>query len=164
MITTERLHIVPLDYMDLVRYISQRHGGIIKTDADEKEIYEKVVVPMLQCDEKYHPYFTIWVVYFEDRIIAEVGFKGVVNEHGVIEIWIEVLSNERGKGFGTEIIEGMCKWVNETGSVGFVGASILPENEASKKIFLKNQFQYACNNQGFGIYFKTIETNILWHK
>lgn len=156
MIRTERLNIIPLPYMELVRHIA-KHDGFIKNDEDEKKVYEYTVIPMLsEDDEQKHLFYTIWLAYNKGKVVVECGFLRPVNEHGVVEIWLDVIEGYREKGYGTEAVKGMVEWVKDKG-VGFVGASIEPENKASQKVFLKNGFQYACDNQGMNIYFKTIK-------
>jgi len=156
MIRTERLNIIPLPYMDLVRYIQKREG-FIKTDEDELKVYDYTVKPMLEEDDEHkHLFYTIWLGYHKGEKIVECGFLRPVNEYGVVEVWIEVKDNERGKGYGKEAINGLSEWAKRENSIKFIGASVEPINKQSKKMLEKCGFQYALDNQGMNIFFKEI--------
>lgn len=156
MVHTERLNIVPLDYMELVRYIGEREG-FIKTDEDERKVYEYTVQPMLAEPKHRHLFYTIWLGYDKQEPVVECGFLRPVNEHGVVEIWTEVKEDKRGKGYGTEAINGLSEWAKTDERIKFIGASVEPDNDISKAMLTKCGFLYACDNQGMNIFYKTLK-------
>jgi UDP-2,4-diacetamido-2,4,6-trideoxy-beta-L-altropyranose hydrolase len=80
-------------------------------------------------------------------------FMGVNSGHpvGVVRIDIEALKaevslyvspDEYGKGYGTELVGLGVKWIKENFSnIALAYAKVSAQNTASKKVFLKNNFE-----------------------
>lgn len=155
MIVTERLEIKPLNYIELIKYIHSRNWHI-KTDEDERKIYEYTVKPMLEEPEEKHLFYTFWHGFYEGEHILDIGLLRPPNEHKVVEIWCHVDENYWGQGFGTEAIIAFTDWCDGIEGIDFVGASVEPSNEASKKMLLKSGYKYATDNLGMNIFFANL--------
>jgi len=149
---SERLKIVSLSFNELVDYVTSRKG-FVKSEDDEMKVWEKTIIPMSNDKIENHPYYTFWVGYLDGKDILQVGVLAPVNEYGVVEIWVEVNEQYRGNGFGGEAMTALIEWLRNNEKVLFVGASIEPSNEASRKMTLKCGFEYACDTLGMNIFF-----------
>jgi ribosomal-protein-alanine N-acetyltransferase len=91
---------------------------------------------------KAHPSVLGWWTYLfihkADRtLIGLGGFKGLVNEEGVVEIGYEIAPAYRRKGLATEASHGMIKYAFSDPEIREVQAHTLPEQNASTGVLGK---------------------------
>ena len=151
-LNTNRLKIVSLAYDELVEYVKD-HKGFIKDDEAENKVWDYTVLPMEDAHESDHLFYTFWCGFYEGKDILQAGFLRPVNEHGVVEIWIEVSKEYMNKGFGTEAMKALVGFAKEYENIKFVGASIDLDNYSSKKMVTKCGFEYGGEHKGVDIYF-----------
>ena len=85
---------------------------------------------------------TLWTAInkLEQRMIGDICFVGEPNAAGEVEIGYGTYSEFQGKGYMTEIVSGMVKWVRDQPNVKAIIASTEKTNIASFKVLLKNSF------------------------
>ena len=155
-LNTNRLKLVSLSHKELVEYVLG-HNGFVKTDEDERKVWDYTVIPMFEAEKKDHLFYTFWCGFYEGEDILQVGFLRPVNEHGVVEIWIHVKDGYMNKGFGSEAIRALTEWCRNFEDIKFVGASVEQDNIASKTMLTKCGYEYATDNLGMNIYFYTLK-------
>lgn len=153
---SERLNLVSLNYEQVFDYVLDKKG-FINSDEAQKNVMEQTVVPMSLAPIEEHIFYTIWVGLHKGEDILQCGILRPPNKEKVIEIWYEVNENERGKGFATEAIQELIKWIIEDGTANVIGASVSPENEESKKVLLKCGFRYNCVWDNMEIFYLKIK-------
>jgi [ribosomal protein S5]-alanine N-acetyltransferase len=152
MVETARLSIHPLRPAQLELYL-QGNGRLEKlfnlrdtgrlVSGDIKEMVENETLPKLKrLEGNNYLFLTFWIVVEQSTktIVAELGFKGVPNEKGEIEIGYGTIHSERGKGFMTEAVGGMIEWAKTQPEIHFILAETDKLNTASIKIMEKNNF------------------------
>ena len=92
-----------------------------------------------------------WLIWYiilnenEERgstLIAAGGFYGPPNDKGEVEIGYSVVTAYQGKGFGTELADGLIKYAFNDGRVNKVVAHTSMSNVASCKVLEKLGFTY----------------------
>lgn len=80
--------------------------------------------------------FESWMIIQRDTnlIIGDIGFKGLPNEAGEIDLGYGIIASERKKGFAHEAAAGMLKWAFSQQAVKAVTANCLIDNLGSQKI------------------------------
>jgi uncharacterized protein len=73
-------------------------------------------------------------------LIGSVGFKGLPDEEGAVEIGYSVLPAHQGRGLATEMITALVGWAAEQGA-RLVRAQVEPANGASIRVLEKLGFQ-----------------------
>jgi len=156
MIVTERLKIVPLTYIELQEYIKRRNWHI-KTDEDESKIQEFTIKLMSEAPISEHLFYTFWKGFHKREHILDIGLLRPPNQYNVVEVWYHVNEFYWGKGFATEALTGFVWWINSLSGIDYVGASVDPKNEASKRVLIKSGFEYACTQEDVEIYFANLK-------
>lgn len=152
MILTERLHIIPLSYYELVSRVYS-HTGAVSTNEEEQNVVNYTLKPMKEAPEKDHIFFTFWVGYDKGEEVIEVGFLRPPNDYNGVEIWCHTNPAFINKGYGTEAIIGLVKWANSQ-PISFVCANVDIDNIASKRMLEKSGFNYVSRaNNGMDAYF-----------
>jgi len=87
--------------------------------------------------------FESWVIITkkEMKIIGDVGFKGIPNQAGEIDLGYGIISSERKKGYATESAKALSDWALAQPIVTKITAKCLIENGDSKKILQKLNFK-----------------------
>jgi len=143
LIRTERLHIRPLNYQELLCRVYSRVGHV-KTDEDERNIIEFGINKMKEAPLKDHKFYTIWVAGDNGEEVLECGFICPPTEHKVMEVFCYTHPEHQRKGYGTEAIKGLTRF-SEGFDVKFVCASVAKDNEPSQKMMLNAGFYYLCD-------------------
>jgi len=120
-IDTTRLNLLSLSMEELHFYLEQpdrfERSNIpmisrrILTENLERAIKMKIE-KMKIADEMDHPWYTYWLIQIkEDGFGAGmVGFKGVPNQDGEVEIGYGIDPQYRGRGFMTEAVHALIAW------------------------------------------------------
>lgn len=151
-LNTNRLKIVSLSYEELFDYVINKKG-FVKTDEDERKVWDYTIIPMRDADEKDHLFYTFWCGFYEGEDILQAGFLRPVNEHGTVEIWIHVKDEYMGKGFGTEAIKALTEFAKGYEKIDYVGASVELDNHASKRMLIKSGFEYGGVHKEVDIFY-----------
>lgn len=151
MIETKRLIIKPLTYDQLVKYAKCDNSlefelNLNKTSRiisqELKEALEYTILPNVADKTKNYLYSTIWTAISksENKMIGDLCIIGEPNENGEIEIGYGTYDEFQGKGFMTEIVNGLIEWAKEQNIVKSILASTEKTNSASSKVLEKNNF------------------------
>lgn len=151
MIETKRLIIKPLTYDQLVKYAQCDNSlefelNLNKTSRiisqELKEALEHTILPNVADKTKNYLYSTIWTAISksENKMIGDLCIIGEPNENGEIEIGYGTYDEFQGKGFMTEIVNGLIEWAKEQNIVKSILASTEKTNSASSKVLEKNNF------------------------
>lgn len=151
MITTNRLKLIPLTSEQLIKYLCNDNSlefdlGLNishrSVSDDLKEAIEKTIIPSVILSGDNYYLKTLWTAISKDenKMVADLCFFGEVDEIGVIEIGYGTYDEFQGKGFMTEMVEGIIKWINHNTSINIIIATTNKENIASIRILDKNNF------------------------
>jgi len=156
MIRTERLHIIPLSYYELLSRVYS-YSGMISCQEEEDNVVKYSLTPMKDAPEKDRMFYTVWVGYSEGEDVMECGFLCPPTEHNVVEVWYWVREQFRGKGFATESVKGLVKFATAFDNIKHVCASVDNGNFASKKVLIKNGFKYLTDMKHMEVYNKQLK-------
>ncbi|MES2287380.1 MAG: GNAT family N-acetyltransferase [Bacteroidota bacterium] len=157
MIKTERLHIIPLSYEQLISRVYSR-SGMINNQEEEDNVVEFSLKPMKNAPEHLHKWYTFWLAYYEGEEVLECGFLCPPTVHNVVEVFCYTRPEFQKRGFGTEAIKGLVKFATAFNDISYVCASVAKDNLPSQKMFLKNGFEYLTEmKNGMNVYNLTIK-------
>lgn len=80
--------------------------------------------------------FESWMIIENERklLIGDIGFKGLPNLNGEIDLGYGIIENERKKGFAIEASSAVLQWAFEQKNVSAITASCHTSNFGSQKI------------------------------
>lgn len=149
---TGRLKIMALSYQQLMVYLranNEFEAAFNLTDTgrtvsnDVARMVETFTLPKIKsAPNDNYLYITFWIVIDKttDCIVAELGFKGIPNGAGEIEIGYGTMPGCRSKGYMTEAVDAMINWASGQQEVTTVLAETNQTNYASIKVLTKNGF------------------------
>ena len=151
MIETERLILKPLTYEQLIKYTKCDNSLEKELNLNEtsraispelREAFEQTILPNVADKTKNYLYSTLWTAISksENRMVGDLCIIGEPNEYGEIEIGYGTYEKFENKGFMTEIVRGIIKWVKSQPKVKSIIASTDKTNIASFKVLEKNGF------------------------
>jgi len=151
MIETKRLVLKPLNYDQLLKYISVDNSletelnlnPTSRTISPElKEALEETILPNVADRNKNYLYSTLWTAISKEhnQMVGDLCIVGEPNEAGEIEIGYGTYDEFRNKGFMTEAVSGLIKWAETEPAVKSILASTEKTNIASFSILEKNRF------------------------
>jgi ribosomal-protein-alanine N-acetyltransferase len=100
-------------------------------------------VPQVKSDSSTNKWFVRFIVLRESgEIIGSTSFHGVPDEAGMMEIGIGIEEKFWGKGYATEALLGMWRWVVTQPEVMTLRYTVSPTNLASVRIINKFGFHH----------------------
>lgn len=151
MIETERLQLIPCDlpHFEAILGDEQRLASILQVNlADEWLGFDAAQEAMQPCYEylKSYPQALGWWTYLfihkPDRtLIGLGGFKGMVNEEGMVEIGYAIAPSYRRRGLAAESSRGMIQYAFSNTRIKKIYAHTLPEHNASTGVLEKVGFE-----------------------
>lgn len=133
MIETERLTIKPASQEVMEEFIRSQINDELKA------AYTEMLNGCLSHPEQWE-WYAIWVIALKDGThIGDLCFKGL-NADGVSEIGYGILPQYQGKGYATEAVTAVLKWVFEHPEVTAIEAEAAPDNIASIRVLTKCGF------------------------
>jgi ribosomal-protein-alanine N-acetyltransferase len=153
MVETTNLQIIPLDYRQLRLYIKRnrklekelRISHTVRIISSEvRDRVEYLILPqMKRAAGDGYLFYTFWLVIEKSsrNIVAELGFKGVPDNNGGIEIGYGTFFGYRRKGMMTEAVGGMIQWAKDRADIKYILAETDESNIASIKVVQKNNFR-----------------------
>lgn len=146
---TERLILIPLSLDHLKKAIENRERVALELGLNPKvndldknmmRVYN-IKIQNIERDPDNILFYTYWdiVLKSEKMLIGQIGFKGIPNGLGQIEIGYGIEEGYRNKGFTTEALIKLMEWVfsQDIIPVKYVTACTDKENIASQKVLLK---------------------------
>lgn len=157
MIRTERLHIRPLNYYELVSRVYS-FSGMITNEEEQKNVIEYTLKPMKKAPEELHKFYTFWIAEHNGEEVLECGFICPPTEHNVVEVFCYTRPEHQKKGYGTEAIKGLVRFSEAFKNIKYVCASVAKDNRPSQKMFIKNGFEYLTDTpSGMMVFNKQIK-------
>lgn len=153
MIHTARLYILPLSVAALELYLQgndlfeKKYGLAINDRFVAPEVRRFVHAITLPCMRKspgdHYLFFTFWLVVDNSSktVVAELGFKGVPNPAGMVEIGYGTMPEARNKGIMTEAVGGLVSWASARTDIQTILAETANSNKASMRVLQKNGFE-----------------------
>lgn len=77
-----------------------------------------------------------------DSVIGGIGFKGMPDDNGIVEVGYGINESYRNQGYATEAVKVMLEWALQQAGVKRIQAQTEEHNEISKRVLLKNGFQH----------------------
>lgn len=93
--------------------------------------------------------FESWVIITKKdmKIIGDVGFKGIPNQAGEIDLGYGIIASERKKGYAFEAAKALCDWAISFPDVIRITAKCLIDNEGSFKTLEKLNFKKSATDE-----------------
>jgi RimJ/RimL family protein N-acetyltransferase len=147
MIETPRLQLIPceLSHFDAILQDEARLAALLQVELAEEWLgFDAAREAMQPAYEflKSHPSALGWWTYLfihkPDRtLIGLGGFKGEVNEEGMVELGYEIAPAYRRRGLAREAAQGMIDYAFAHPEIKRVDAHTLPERNASTGVLEK---------------------------
>lgn len=152
MIETQRLFIKPLTFDQLIKYLKNDNSledelNLNPTTRaisnDLKEAIEQTILPNVADSSKNYLFSTLWTIISKEdnRIVGDLCLIDETGVDGAIEIGYGTYDEFQGKGYMTEAVGGMIKWLKKQQSIKSVIASTNIDNIASYKVLSNNGFE-----------------------
>lgn len=151
MLKSKRLNLIPLTALQLetglssIKQLSMELNIPIIADLMSgvaAEAINKKLVIMRDLPLELHPWCTYWLMVdnCDNLAMGLVGFKGVPDADGSVEIDYGINSIYQGRGYMTEGVGALVDWAFTHPGCRQVTAFTLPGNIASRKVLVKNGF------------------------
>lgn len=117
------------------------NGRVVASEV--KDMVEHSTLPKMKlADHADYLFYTFWLVVNKTTgiIVAELGFKGIPDNKGEIEIGYGTMPEQQGKGYMTEAVSGMIHWAAGRTDVEYILAETDENNHASIRVVQKNGF------------------------
>ncbi|MFI1421981.1 GNAT family N-acetyltransferase [Streptomyces sp. NPDC020731] len=98
----------------------------------------------------FHPEWAMYVLARreDDRAVGAMGFHGVPDEAGRVEIGYDLSVDARGRGYATEALRTLSRWALEQDGVRTVAAAVEQENVPSQKVVDRAGFSEVSRQEG----------------
>lgn len=149
---TERLELLALSLDEL--------GGLLERYVEGLELAENLLPlnteravrtkleKMTHVDPEDHVWFTYWLILRTECGIGLVGFKGVPNERGEVEIGYGLTPKYEGRGYMTEAVRSLIGWAFLQRDCAAIAPSTAKANLASQRVL---------ERVGMTVYKETVE-------
>lgn len=157
MIRTERLHIIPLNYYELLSYVYS-YSGMVSNDEELNNVVEYSLRPMKEAPEHLKKWYTFWLGYYEGQEVLQCGFICPPTEHQVVEVFCYTNKEFQKQGFGTEAIKGLVRFSEAFKNIKYVCASVAKDNVPSQRMLETSGFYFLQDmDNGMKCYNKIIK-------
>ena len=99
--------------------------------------------------------FGMWYIILVDgerrEAIGNIGFKGKPDENNTVETGYSILETHQKKGFASEAVNGLLKWVFDQPNVERIIAETLNDGFPSQKVLKNNGFTFTGNGSEPGV-------------
>lgn len=153
LLETPRLHLIPLTAFELAVGLESIDSlsRLLNIPLDP-ELYagrarnavEMKVNRMQGKAEQELTWYTYWLIHLreENRGVGLVGFKGIPNEKGEVEIGYGIAPSYQGRGYMTEAVKALTAWAFSHPECKAITAPLVkPENFGSQHVLEKSGFR-----------------------
>ena len=134
MIETERLYITPQSIEEIGTLREK------ESDPEMKKAYSEMLDAMLHLNGR-EEWGSDWKISLKTgEAIGGIGFRGIPDAQGIVEIGYGIDKAYRQKGYATEALSGMVKWAMRQNGVQCITAQTEPNNKISQKVLVYNGF------------------------
>lgn len=156
---TDRLILHPLTHNQLLKYVRNdnslekelklKSGKNVISNELEQAIRETILPNVIDSNKNYL-YNTLWSIISkaDEKLIGDLCFVGEPDANGEIEIGYRTYQEFRNKGYMTEAIARLIRWIATQPEVKIITASTEVENIASYSILKKNNFIKIAEGEG----------------
>ena len=156
-IVTERLELIALTAGELGLYLAgenllEAKLGLAKTGRSviagiRARVERTILRSMERATGDDYLFLTFWIAVTinDNKIVAELGFKGPPDKNGCVEIGYGTLPETRNRGFMTEAVQALTGWAVERPDVLMITAETEKENLASIRVLEKSGFSFLYN-------------------
>ena len=151
MIATGRLQLIPLTMQHLITGLNspgdlsgELHIPIMSnlmSGIAEMAIRKKLDI-MRGVDPMFHAWITYWLIVIKSERLAAglVGFKGLPDPAGSVEIGYGIAAIFQNRGYMAEAVSSLVEWAFTHPECKQVTANTLPDNYASRRVLVKAGF------------------------
>ena len=135
MIITDRMKVYPISIKKMKEIVKIEKNEILKI------AYKEMLDGCLNYPENYI-WYTLWFIELKDsenEIIGTLSFKGI-DDKGIVEIGYGINEGYENKGYMTEAVRAIVKWVSEQPNVNHIEAEAEENNYASIRVLEKCNF------------------------
>lgn len=133
-IETERLTITPQSIAEIEALRDK------ESDPEMKKAYSEMLDLMLGLNGS-EEWGSDWKIRLKaGATVGGIGFKGLPDAEGIVEIGYGIDEAYRQQGYATEAVGGMVKWARKQSGVKYITAQTEPNNKISQKVLLANDF------------------------
>jgi RimJ/RimL family protein N-acetyltransferase len=158
MIETKRLFIKPLTFDQLIKYLKNDNSledelnlnPTSRTISNElKNAIEQTILPNVADSSKNYLFSTLWTIISKEdnRMVGDLCLIDETGENGTIEIGYGTYEEFQCKGYMSEAVGGMIKWLKKQQNINSVIASTNIDNVASYKVLMNNNFEKVGESQ-----------------
>ena len=149
-LNSERLILKPLSFMELTKINNnETEGSDIFIEAEAvsdsvKSAISKKLLKMQKVNEDIHEWYTYWLIVNKEKQkgIGFIGFKGLPDKKGFVEVGYSISPDYRKRRLMTEALETFMKWAHGFHDCSGITAKVLKTNIGSAKVL---------NNCGFKV-------------
>ncbi len=153
-IQTERLELIALTTLELATYLAgdnrlEAKFGLKQTGRSviagiRSRVERGILHAMENANAGDYLFLTFWIVVNrEDKsIVAELGFKGLPDKNGAVEIGYGTMPSTRNKGYMTEAVQALSDWALMVPGIKMITAETERDNFASIRVLEKNGFSF----------------------
>jgi [ribosomal protein S5]-alanine N-acetyltransferase len=161
-VQTDRLLLIPVTIKlvkDLIKGSTREVENLgIKTNGKWPRQDTKDILPFVYKElekNKIETGFEFWMIIVKEdmTVIGDIGFRGIPDDKGEVEIGYGLIVEEQGKGFGQEALKAMVHWAFSKKEVKVINADSLIDNIPSIRILEKSGFKEFMRDKGM-IYWK----------
>ncbi|WP_236143332.1 GNAT family N-acetyltransferase [Nostoc sp. CMAA1605] len=144
-ILTTRLSLVPFT-LNLVKSVINSRAeleevlGVIVPESWPSEEFGEIL-PMIADNLLNNPSLDKWgriiIHKAENILIGDIGFKGLPDDTGTVEMGYGIIPSHQGQGYASEAAEGMIDWAFAQSGVQRITAECLRENIRSVRVLEK---------------------------
>lgn len=155
----ESLFLRPLLFNELIDINSDKK---IETPIELEAIFDSVKIAiskkiekMDRVSEDIHNWYTYWLIIdkYSGKGIGFIGFKGMPNEKGYVEVGYSISPNYRRKGFMTEALSLLINWASKSPICkGITAKKVLKTNIGSNKVLNNCKFALSDSSSEFNNY------------
>lgn len=143
---TKRLKLIPLKLDQLEESLidkekMEKESGLTSDERSLDDLMQrvyKIKIDKIKVNPEDYLYYTYWQIVAKNsnQIMGTIGYKGIPNSSGEIEVGYGLHPNHRGLGYMTEALKKMVKWAFDDvkQEVQAVIGRTTKENSASQKV------------------------------
>lgn len=153
---TERLLLIPFTKLicQLVNdknFEGLKNKGLIPGDGyPDQETLDTIPKIILNLELVNTPTgFESWLIIIkqEMKIIGDIGFKGIPNQFGEVDLGYGIIETEQRKGYAIEAAKALSNWAFSHPNVKKITAKCLIDNYGSVKILEKLNFKKTAQDE-----------------
>jgi RimJ/RimL family protein N-acetyltransferase len=148
-IETRRLVLIPLPVETALAIV----GGDVSVVTHAEGWPHADTLDALRMVVKEDAPWPAWLVTIDGLVIGDCGTVGPVDEAGDVEIGYGLAAEQRGFGYGTELVDGLSQWlVQQPGVRRVVARGVLADNTPSRRALERAGFRLESSEGGLVSY------------